>query len=183
MRPRKPPTIRSRERGAVLFVSLILLLVLTLIGVTAARMQTVEERMSQNDSSYALAVQSGEAVLRYSEQDISNYAAGPPCPNANGQFCIQDEVTGGTYQSYADQNPTNFSGQSIAYPGPQLTSVQVTAPQYLVEYIAAAGVAGGGISNTSSYGGSAMSGKVFRTTTLATGADPNAYAKVLSVGQ
>ena len=68
--PRRPP-VRTRarraprgaQRGVVLFVSLVLLLVLTLLGVTVARMQTGEERMAQNDTNHQLALQAADVGL------------------------------------------------------------------------------------------------------------------------
>ena len=78
----------------MLFVSLIFLLILTLIGITAARMQTVEERMAQNDDNHQLAVQAAEAALRYGETllwggiySTPNFAA-----NAHGLYQLQSEV-------------------------------------------------------------------------------------------
>jgi type IV pilus assembly protein PilX len=52
----------SRQSGVVLFVALILLLILSLLGVTAARMQTVEERMARNDDNRQLEAQAAEAA-------------------------------------------------------------------------------------------------------------------------
>ena len=40
---------RPRQRGVVLFIALILLVILSLLGVTAARLQTSEERMARNE--------------------------------------------------------------------------------------------------------------------------------------
>lgn len=56
-----------RQRGVVLIVSLILLMVLTLIGVTAMQTSTLEERMAGNALDKALAFQAAEAALRAGE--------------------------------------------------------------------------------------------------------------------
>jgi Tfp pilus assembly protein PilX len=52
------------QRGIILFVVLALLLVLSLLGVTLARTQTVEERLAQNDDNHQAAFQAAEAGLR-----------------------------------------------------------------------------------------------------------------------
>jgi type IV pilus assembly protein PilX len=62
--PTRFPNRRSAQSGVVLFVALILLLILSLIGVTAARLQTVEERMARNENNHQLAEQAAEAALR-----------------------------------------------------------------------------------------------------------------------
>jgi type IV pilus assembly protein PilX len=62
----------ARERGVVLFVALILLLILSLLGVTAARMQTTEERMARNEDSRQVAEAAAEAALRNGEDTLQN---------------------------------------------------------------------------------------------------------------
>ncbi len=66
----------------VLFISLILLLILTLLGISVARMQTVEERLAQNDFNHQLALQTAEAALSASYDD-----------DADGMF---NDFSGGT---------------------------------------------------------------------------------------
>src|ERR1700675_4860658 len=60
----------SRQTGMVLFVALILLLILSLLGVTAARMQTVEERMARNDDNRQIGAEAAEAALRSAENGL-----------------------------------------------------------------------------------------------------------------
>lgn len=61
-----------RQRGVALITGLIFLVVLTLLGITAARMSSLEERMSGNTRDRSLAVQAAEMALRDAELDISN---------------------------------------------------------------------------------------------------------------
>src|ERR1700691_3534222 len=61
---------RPKQSGVPLFVALILLLILSLLGVTAARMQTVEERMARNDDQRQLGAQAAEAALRAAEVGV-----------------------------------------------------------------------------------------------------------------
>lgn len=58
------------QHGAALLTGLIFLVVLTLIGVAAARMASLEERMSGNMRDRSQAFQSAETGLRYVEQQI-----------------------------------------------------------------------------------------------------------------
>jgi type IV pilus assembly protein PilX len=60
----------NSQRGAALITGLIFMVVLTLIGITAARMASLEERMSGNVRDRALAMQAAEMALRDAERDI-----------------------------------------------------------------------------------------------------------------
>lgn len=60
----------NRQHGVALITGLIFLVVLTLISVTAARMSSLEERMSGNIRDRSLAMQAAEMALRDAERDI-----------------------------------------------------------------------------------------------------------------
>ena len=67
MRHTSTRSMRSRQQGAVLYIALILLMILTIIGVAAARLQTGEAVMARNDHNHQLAIQAAEAALRNTE--------------------------------------------------------------------------------------------------------------------
>jgi type IV pilus assembly protein PilX len=60
-------TLQRSQRGIALVVSLIMLLVLTLIGVTAMQLSTRQEKMAGNTRDLDLAFQAAEAGLRFGE--------------------------------------------------------------------------------------------------------------------
>lgn len=60
----------QRERGTVLIVSLMFLIVLTLLGLSTMRGTTLEERMAGNSRDYNAALQAAEAALRDAEADL-----------------------------------------------------------------------------------------------------------------
>ena len=60
----------SRQRGAVLVVSLIILLVLTLIGVSAARTVLLEEKMTFASRDAKVALEVAESLVRAAEVEI-----------------------------------------------------------------------------------------------------------------
>lgn len=66
----QPSADRDRQRGAVLFVSLVILLVMTLIGVTAMQTTTLEEKMAGNMRDMNLAFQAAERALRAGEAEV-----------------------------------------------------------------------------------------------------------------
>jgi type IV pilus assembly protein PilX len=181
---------RARQRGAVLFVSLILLLILTLIGVTAARMQTVEERMAQNDDNHQLALQAAEAALRYGETllwggiySTPNFAA-----NAHGLYQLQSEVQAAVGSSSPAQasivDSINWSSpgtQTMAYAGPGLSNAPVPpqAAQFVIESLPPVARAGDPIC-TPGYGQSQVC-SVYRITAHAVGGDSTSAATLQSI--
>lgn len=75
----KPMTIHAtpaRSRGVSLLVSLIFLVVLTLLGLTAARVAIMQERMAGNVRETNEAFQAAEATLREIEQRLQAIAQG-----------------------------------------------------------------------------------------------------------
>ena len=89
-----------RQRGSVLLISLIMLLVLTVIGITTLRTVVSQERMSANDRDSQIAFQAAELGLRDGERWINSQAElphelecisdTPPCRGADfpGVFMI-----------------------------------------------------------------------------------------------
>jgi type IV pilus assembly protein PilX len=69
-----PPPLAplARQQGVALITSLIFLVMLTIIGVTAARMSSMEERMAGNMRDRDIALRAAEMGLRDAERDVMN---------------------------------------------------------------------------------------------------------------
>jgi type IV pilus assembly protein PilX len=67
----------NNQRGAILVTSMLLLLVLTIIGITASQMTRMQERMAGNLRDQNLAFQGSEAGLRDGETLIRTRTARP----------------------------------------------------------------------------------------------------------
>jgi type IV pilus assembly protein PilX len=65
-------TRNIRQRGSALIISLLILIVMTLIGLTGVSSSTLEEKMAGNTRDQALAFQSAEAALRAGEDYFNN---------------------------------------------------------------------------------------------------------------
>jgi type IV pilus assembly protein PilX len=76
----------SNQRGAVLAIALIMLLVMTILGVTAMQMSRVEERMAGNTRDINLAFQGAEAGLRDAEGRLDAFVGAKP-PTCNTAPC------------------------------------------------------------------------------------------------
>lgn len=66
---RRRPSPR-RQRGAVLYVALIMLILLALLGITALQVTGLQERMTANYRATNRAFQNAEAVARGVERDL-----------------------------------------------------------------------------------------------------------------
>ena len=68
MKNRVPPL--NRQTGVVLVVSLVMLLLLTLIGLTGTQVTSLEERMASNSRDQNMAFQAAESTLLAAEQFV-----------------------------------------------------------------------------------------------------------------
>lgn len=85
----------NRQHGVALITGLIFLVVLTLISVTAARMSSLEERMSGNMRDRSLAMQAAEMALRDAERDIRGGAGITRAPAISGITNFDQACTAG----------------------------------------------------------------------------------------
>lgn len=72
---------RARQRGAVLFIALMMLIILTLLGMSAAQVVALQERMASNYRADAVAFQNAEGILAGVERDMTLVSA------ANNVLC------------------------------------------------------------------------------------------------
>lgn len=79
------PRCQRPQQGAVLIVSLLILIVMTLIGVASMQTTTLQERMAGNLRDLDLAFQAAETGLRDGEA-LLNLAVVPPFNNSNGLY-------------------------------------------------------------------------------------------------
>jgi type IV pilus assembly protein PilX len=66
------PAYGRRQRGVALIIALVLLVIATLIGLSASRGTLLQEKMSSNTYDRSLSFQGAEAALRAAEVAISN---------------------------------------------------------------------------------------------------------------
>jgi type IV pilus assembly protein PilX len=101
----------ARQRGAVLVVSLLLLLVMTLLGLGASQSTRLQERMAGNQRDMDLAFQGGETGLRAAEERLVVTYAGSgssiiTCADAKPNTDICDSYEMGTFLVVGPDNTT-----------------------------------------------------------------------------
>jgi type IV pilus assembly protein PilX len=116
----------NRQHGVALITGLIFLVVLTLISVTAARMSSLEERMSGNMRDRSLAMQAAEMALRDAERDIRGGAGITRAPAISGLTNFDSACTSGLcYNGPAgNTNGTNW----ITTPAWSIPNYMTAAP-------------------------------------------------------
>jgi type IV pilus assembly protein PilX len=169
--------VRSRmndECGGALVVSLLMLLVMTLLGVTAMQVTSLEEKMAGNMRDRNLAFQAAESALRGGEALLrSATSAAFNC--AQGLYKVDDYGCDGTPDSVRvwDAVDWNSTG-AVAYSGGNLAALAAN-PRYIIEELA-----GPPQSGTSLEAGVPSDGSYYRITARGVGGTTNAVVLLQS---
>lgn len=88
MRPSfRPPQARQQQRGAVLYVALIMLILLALLGIAGMQVTGMQERMAANYLRTNQAFQNAETSARQTEKNIESALSGTGTFTANQEAC------------------------------------------------------------------------------------------------
>ena len=125
--------LSTAQKGIALFISLVLLLVLTIIGVSAVQSTSLEERMARNAHDSVLAFQAAEMALRQAEEWLID--------NSPETTDFTDGGQGGLWTVAPFGVAPRWSGANVWDGG---SSVQVAVavdnvdsqPRYLIEFLA-----------------------------------------------
>jgi len=179
---------KNRQQGAVLVISLIILLVMTLIGITGMQTTVLEEKMAGNMRDQNLAFQAAESALRNGEMDTgANYSLTssflPSC--ANG-LCKPSATAVPVWADPTTTNPVIWSSSTntIAYASqnvgvgvaPLDPIVYANPPEYIVELLDQPPKVAG-----QSLKGSAIPIETFRITARGIGGTTTASTMVQSI--
>jgi type IV pilus assembly protein PilX len=130
-------TSLSQQSGVVLMVSLVMLLLLSIIGVTGSQVTALEEKMAGNSLEQNIAFQAAEAALRAGELVIENHPPADkldltvppglvPPPYANALHLATEGLDYKADTSWVDAESVEFA----------TTIPSVSAqPRYFIEYI------------------------------------------------
>ena len=170
-------SIRFRQSGAVLLVALVMLILITLIGISAARMQTTEMRMSGNLHNRNIAMQSAEAGLRTAEDGLaqSNYSGFGS--NTAGQYTYTAQP--GASAPWYLGGSSFWSNSSNVITGPTEPGGSPQASVFIIEQLPPVARPGDPLS-TKQYGNDPHA-VVYRITDQATGGDTTAPITLQSI--
>jgi type IV pilus assembly protein PilX len=102
----------NNQTGAVLYISLIMLLLLSLIGIAGMQVTGLEEKMSGNAKDSNLAFQAAETTLRGAEKALS--AATPVFDNTSGYYLYTPGVVRWENMDWASASASQLYNISLA---------------------------------------------------------------------
>lgn len=125
-------SLQSKQTGVALFISLVLLLVMTIIGVSAVQTTSLEERMARNARDRVLAFQAAESAIRDAETFLDGIT------NRSG---FDDTGTDGLWNAADLGDPERWSDDSVWEDARTRSAATALAglsaqPRYMVEYVA-----------------------------------------------
>ncbi len=132
----------GHQSGAVLAISLIILLLLTIIGITAAQLTGLEEKMAGNLRDKNLAFQAAETALRAGEQLTATLPQCPISTAIQGFYPNEGPHTPSPVIDDGVNNVWSDPTKSFGYTGDSLVNINspdsvttVLPPRYIIQCI------------------------------------------------
>ena len=121
----------SKQSGSVLIISLIVMLVLTILGVSGMKSAVLEEKMAGNMRDSQLAFQAAEATLREAEQYIESNIVSTANFDTNGSDGLYNKSIHKVW------NTINWtSGDSLEFTNFSSSYAINTPPRYIIQHVA-----------------------------------------------
>jgi type IV pilus assembly protein PilX len=125
----KITTAYKKQSGAALVVSLLILLVMTLIGVSSMQTTTMEEKMASNAREHQQAFEAAEAALRAAEKHIEDdvtVTAGFDTTGSDGHY---DNSVQELWRTLGWTNTDSLADNTYTS-----TYSSASAPRYIIEH-------------------------------------------------
>jgi type IV pilus assembly protein PilX len=169
--------VLKREQGVVLFMTLVMLLIITVLGLSSVQTTSMQERMARNSRDSNLAFQSAEAAIKAAEAVVQDYVIEENFDD------LVDSTAGLFYEaSYNEtQNWQNFDWENGAFYTADAIVGTAAVPKYLVEVVKTV-VAYDDTLNLNNIGQDTGSGSthIFRITAYGTGGTSTAHVMIQS---
>lgn len=164
------PKNNYAQRGSVLILALLILVVMTILGVSSMSGTSLEQKMAGNFRDRQIAFNAAETALADAESFInSSVNSAAVFDGSNGLYDFSNGPT--PDEAFADSWWTSSNSRSIA------TSINEvkTQPRYIIEHRGSIGEEEGTSVNIGGYGESTGGGEItgFRITVRATGLTDN----------
>ena len=126
--------LTNRQNGSVLVISLIILVAMTLIGITAMRTSVLEEKMAGNLRDKELAFQAAEAALRAAEQNIQDSVISTVAFDTDGSDGLYDKSDVRIWEniSWDETDSLEYTAFGSSY------NIK-TAPRYVIQHLVTTG--------------------------------------------
>ena len=159
--------VKGKQSGAVLFVGLMMLLVMSLITVTSMQSSTLEIRMAGNTRDSLVALQTAEAALKAGEDLLEDGGLSLANFDDNGSDALYDNSNDELWKiiSWTDIN----SKRHIAFNPSNVT----TQPRYIVQHVSETQAAPKLLVEGYGEGQAGQTIQLFRVTSRGTGGSDN----------
>lgn len=180
----------ASQQGGTLIVGLVMLLLMTIIGVSGTQVTSLEEKMAGNFLNRNLAFQAAESALRAAETWLHDQPAAPPssdfkCENTGGLYRANCPWTTNCMSTTHLWDALECAGawanqaQTVLFTG-TLSQIsdnpKAVKPAYVIEELAR----GGALNSDLEAGTAKPDAVMYRITARAAGATPDAVAIVQS---
>jgi len=164
--------LNYNQHGAVLFVGLMMLLVMSLIAITSMQGSTLEERMAGNTRDSLVALQTAEAALQAGEALLDSGTLSLSSFDNDGSDALYDnadddlwKTIGTSLTGWADTNSTRY----MAFNPGNVT----TEPRFIIQHVSETQVAPKLLVENYGEGQAGQTIQLFRVTARGTGGSDN----------
>lgn len=190
---------KVHQKGLALFMSLVILLVVTLLGVASVQTTMMEEQMSRNSRDANIAMLAAESAIEDGETYIETLGAAQAADDAAklaaGETPVEllafidvDAEANGLYFEASSTATPNWVSVVWSDPDGSYLSASTsiagveTQPKYIIEYIKTVNVVERDSINVNNVGQSVVTGRsqIFRVTAFGTGGSADARAMLQS---
>ena len=164
-------TNSMKQKGSVLILSIIILVVLTMLGVSSMNSSSLQEKMTGNFRDREIAFQAAEMALAYAENYVSSDINTANLGNANGLYEQGDGPSSrNAFTGNGGSIPDWWTGTNSIDLPTNISEVR-TQPRFTIEAREEVGTDSGTDINITSYGESTGGGLItsFRVTARGTG--------------
>ena len=129
--------VKHTQRGTALVMTLVILLLLTMLGITAINTSTLEERMAGNTKDQNLSFQAAETALRAAETWVQSTIVATALNTNNANGIYDPSITTTDIWDSVNWSSTNV----VTYPGVPGTPATGglaevdTQPKYIIEKV------------------------------------------------
>ncbi len=127
---------RAKEKGVALFMSLVMLLILTILGLSSVQTTSLQERMSRNARDTNLAFQAAESALRDGEDLLETLTSLTNFENGVEGFYFEKDPGDGANWLDVTWSPTADDCTGCITNTTAIDNV-ATQPKYIVEHVKA----------------------------------------------
>lgn len=166
---------KHKQKGVVLVIGMLFLIILTLIGLTGMRMTTFEEKMAGNLKDKNTAFQAAETALMAAESNIENNIITTGIFDTDGTDGFYDDSNEEIWNLIDWQGTDSGNdNEAIIYSAFNSTYKVNTSPKYVIEHYAAFSDEADNL-NLDNYGSGTGAGdtEMFRITARGTGLNDN----------